>query len=126
MAPQISANGPTSSLASGIPDKRPASFVSQVDEAVFLRSSEFLLPPVAVSSLIGGRVAGKKEVVGEVDIWEEPSVTDGVIWDPGLRSAGREIGEIEVRAGVTDEPSDVFLLNQRIFRTPSDTNNAVP
>ena len=79
MTPQISVNGPMSSFASGIPDKRPASLVSQLESAVFRRNRELLLLLVAASSLIGGRVAGKNGLVGEVDIWEDPSVTDGVV-----------------------------------------------
>jgi hypothetical protein len=79
MAPEMSVNGPMSSFASGIPDKRPASFVTQFDDAVPLRNRELILLFVAVSSLIGGRVTGKNGLVGEADACEDSSVTDGVI-----------------------------------------------
>jgi hypothetical protein len=67
-AAQISVNGPIGSFASWIPDKSPVSLASQLDVAVFLRNKELMLVLVADSSLIGGRVFGKRGLVGEVDI----------------------------------------------------------
>jgi hypothetical protein len=107
------------SFASGIPDKKPAKFVSQLDDEVFLRNRELILLPVAASSLIGSRVAGKNGVTGEADIWEDQSVIGSVVWDPGLGGGGGEIGEVNVRDGVSDDASEVFLLNQRILRSTS-------